>query len=376
MAILAERGLLAFDVQAVGVPAAAQAKQSTAAPSKITADDTALALLQIATLCEAGVQLDEAFASAAQAAGDSGLGLALSDINAKLRQGLQLSACLAQSRLSLRADVIQLIAAGEASGKISSALRAAQAQMERDIAFRKEILAGLTYPAVLLASGIAAISVMFVFVIPKFASVLNNPKADIPWFAQVILKTGLWVGQNGALVLGVAAAWVAAGAVLGSTQQFRQAAWDAMAKTWPFSTWIEHIEYASWASTLSLMLRNAVPLLSAIELAGQGFRSSARQQFNQHVVRDIRSGLSVAAALRRHSDLDPMSLSLVAVGEKSGALAQTVHTLYELHFDRSKRKSAQILKLAEPVAILLIAVVLGAIMMSIMLAVTSMSTTV
>jgi general secretion pathway protein F len=377
--ILAERGLMAFEVrESHGVPAADETAKPAArsASTKVTADDTALALLQIATLCEAGVPLDEAFSNAAQAAGGTGVGLALTQVNDQLRQGLQLSHALAHSKLNLRSDVVQLIAAGEAAGKISTALRAAQAQMERDIAFRKEVMAGLTYPAVLLLAGIVSISVMFVFVIPKFASVLNNPKADIPLFAQWILKTGLWVGQNGTTVLVGATGLVVLGFVLANSAAFRQSAWDAMAKTWPFAPWIHHIEVASWASTLSLMLRNSVPLLSALELAGQGFRSSGRRRFNEAIIRDIRAGQTVATSLRRHADLDAMSLSLVSVGERSGALAQTVNTLYEMHFDRSKRQSAQILKLAEPVAILLIALVLGAIMMSIMLAVTSLSTTI
>ncbi len=375
---LAEQGLLAYAVEEVNGEVPAR-KSSNVAPSRsgrVTPDDAAMALLQIATLCEAGVPIDEAFANAAQASGGTKLGDGLASIHEKLRQGLQLSECLSGSALNLRSDAIQLIAAGEAAGKISAALRGAHAQMERDIGFRKEILAGLTYPAVLMVSGIVAIAVMFIFVIPKFASVLDNPKADIPIFAQWILKTGLWVGSNGAIVAGAVGALLTLIFVLASTPSFRQATWDAMSETWPFAPWIHHIEVASWASTLSLMLRNSVPLLSALDLAGRGFRSTSRKRFNEFVVRDIRAGQSVANALKRHSDLDPMSLSLVAIGEKSGALAQTVHTLYEMHFDRSKRKSAQILKLAEPIAIVIIAVVLGAIMMSIMLAVTSLSTTI
>ncbi len=374
--ILADRGLLAFEVSAKNVASDLPGTPTRAQTGRVKPDDAALALLQIATLCEAGVSLDESFANAAQASAGSPLGQALAQVHQQLRQGSQLSQSLHDSALRLRPDVIQLIAAGEASGKISSALRAAHAQLERDLAFRKEIVAGLTYPAVLMGSGVISISVMFIFVIPKFASVLDNPKADIPALAQWILKTGLWVGTHTPLVFGSLVAVIGAAIALASHQRVQQKAWDFMAKVWPFAGWIHHVEVASWASTLSLMLRNSVPLLTAIDMAAGSFRSSSRRQRNLMVLQDIRSGVDIATSLRRHSDLDPMSLSLVAVGERSGALPQTVHTLYELHFDRSKRKSAQIIKLAEPVAILLIALVLGAIMMSIMLAVTSMSTSI
>ena len=375
MQLLQGQGLSVYKLDALDTVSAA-ASITPSSSRRADPTEVSLCLLQLASLCESGMTIDDAVINVAQGQESSGLRGALEAIYAGLRRGEQLSVTLLPSGLAVRPYVVQLIAAGEASGRLAPSLRSAHEQMERDIGFQKEIVGALTYPLVLVVSGVLAVLTVFIFVLPKFASVISNPKADIPWLAMWILKSGLWITQHLNVIL---PAFVALAVMFAWSMQSaanRQRAWDALSNIWPFGRWIYHLEVASWSGAMGLMLKNTVPLLEAIELAGSCYRGTSRRMATSTIVRDLRAGKSFAQAMRAHAMLDSVSLNLLAVGEKSGSLPQAIDTLYGMHQDRSRRQSAQMLKLIEPVTILIIAVVLGGIMMSIMLAVTSLSTTI
>ncbi len=72
--------------------------------------------------------------------------------------------------------------------------------LEAELQFAQEARNALLYPLVLIGSGMLATLVMFVFVVPRFAAVLDNPKADLPWISKLVLGLGLWLTQHQVVV--------------------------------------------------------------------------------------------------------------------------------------------------------------------------------
>ena len=330
----------------------------------------ALLVDEMATLLESGVPLAEAIATLAQ--GSSGAH-PLARVLASVRGGSSFSAALADSAFGLPEYALQLVRAGESTGNLAAALRSAAEHLEADRLFAQEARSALIYPAVLVGSGVVATLVMFVFVVPRFAAILDNPKAELPLVSRLVLGVGLWFTQHQMLALGSLAA-LAIGLALAFRQPgVRTAAWELAARMPVLGAWMQHAELARWAALFGVLLSSRVPLLAALEQANQTFRQRGLRSRADLVLSEVRGGKALSLALDEHALLDRTGINLVQVGERAGALAATVTSLARMHANQSKTRLKRFLVLLEPLTILLISVVLGGIMISVMLAITSLT---
>jgi general secretion pathway protein F len=334
-----------------------------------------LAMEEMAVLLEAGVPLADAVANLARGRSTAALGPVLERMLQNLRGGRTLSACFEseQRNLSIPAHSLHLIRAGEETGQLAQAIRAVADQLASDEEFGKEVTNALTYPAVLVCSGIAATALVFVFVVPKFASVLNNPKADLPVLSQWILQAGLWLGQHRLESVIALIVFVAVGLAALRQPGVRSELRQAFSVIPGIGAVLVQIDVARWASMLSVLLKNKVPMVDALRHAQGALSLREKAASAQRVLVDVRTGTSLSEACGKHQLLDPIGQNLIRVGEQSGKLSDTVTTLAALERRAVQQKMRRLLILLEPITILAISVVLGGVMISIMLAITSLS---
>lgn len=335
-----------------------------------TADALALLIGELATLLEAGVPLAEAVATLADAHGEAH---PLSAILRSIRGGAAFSDAMSSSGLDLPMYVLQLVRAGESTGKLAAALRAASTHLEAELQFSQEARNALLYPLVLICSGILATLVMFVFVVPRFAAVLDNPKADLPWVSKLVLGLGMWLTQHQVTVGAVAALLVVLAVWASRRADVRQAAWEVAAQLPVLGPWTLHAEVARWASLLAVLLNSRVPLLAALGQANETLRRRGLRANAGTALSEVRGGKALSQALAESTLLDAAGLNLIRVGERAGSLGQTVASLARMHTTQSQLRLKRFLVLLEPIAILVISLVLGGIMISVMLAITSLT---
>jgi general secretion pathway protein F len=132
-------------------------------------------------------------------------------------------------------------------------------------------------------------------------------------------------------------------------------------------------EIARWASLFGVLLNSRVPLLASLGQANQTLRQKNLRGRADLVLSDVRGGKALSLALGDHALLDATGLNLIRVGERAGVLGATVTSLAKMHNNQSRTRLKRFLVLLEPVAILLISLVLGSIMISVMLAITSLT---
>lgn len=342
-----------------------RARQSPASPQA-----TALLIDELATLLESGVPLAESLATLVQGSdGQSVLAQVLADV----RGGSPFSTALGNGGLALPDYAVQLVRAGESTGNLAAALRAAAEHLETDRAFAQDARSALIYPAVLVGSGLLAVLVMFIFVVPRFAAILDNPKADLPLISKLVLGAGAWVTQHQAGVFVGLGVLVAMAIFAFRQTAVRAAGWELAARLPVLGPWVMHSEMARWASLFSVLLNSRVPLLQALGQANQTLRQQSLRGRANLVLSDVRGGKALSRALADHGLLDATGLNLVRVGERAGVLGATVASLAKMHGNQSRTRLKRFLILLEPAAILLISLVLGSIMISVMLAITSLT---
>lgn len=331
-----------------------------------------MAMHELATLLESGVSLADAVLAQSKGSYHPELSLAFQTVANSLMKGENLLSALRATKLDLPEYFLQLVEAGEVSGHLADSLRQGVEQMEYDLRVLNEMRSALIYPSVLVFSGIAAVLLIFVFVVPKFSNLLDD-NHDLPFLADVVLRSGVWFNDNSWLFFGTSTVLILALISLFSKPRFRARLLDAVSRLPILNGWFSETDTAQWASMMSALLSSRVELMPALELASKGVKISRRRSKLEAVIRDVRGGVSLAEALEKEAALTPTGYNLIRVGEQTGELAPMLRSLAKLYDESSRTRMKQVLALIEPLAILIIGAVIGVIILGIILAITSVN---
>jgi len=361
-------GILATRVRGSGEP---RRRRQGRVPSH--ADRLSL-LREFAVLVRAGVPLLESVEALVDAHRGGDFEIELAQLRSLLSGGMRLERALQDAGFPLPRYVMQLIAAGESTGRLGEALSGAVAQMANDFQIREEIRNALTYPAVLICAGFAALAIMFVSVVPRFAHLLRNGRADMPLLSRVVIESGLFVKDHIAWLGMGAVAIVGLVAVALLKPAGRESAFALIARLPVVGRWLHDVDVGRWAMTLAALLANRIQLLPALELSSQVPRLQAVRDALGGAVQELRLGRSLAGVLETAQFLSRTQLNLVRAGERSGQLAAMIAALGEAQLDACRNRMKRFLTLLEPIAILVLGILMGTLMISIMLAITSLNT--
>lgn len=335
--------------------------------------DVVALIRELATLLGSGVGLSEAFATLLDATEHSGVKEALSRLNGFVRGGEGFSAALKKSELKLPPYVHALARAGEATGDLGSALARSADQLEFEERMRSEAREALTYPVILIFTGIAAIAFIFSFVVPRFAGMLKGRNVDLPLLSKWVLATGVYVHDHWTMVLVIFAAIGLAGAALSRHRLAATVLMSTLSRMPVLSGWVAGAETARWTSMLSVLVQSKVPILMSIELAGSAVQIPENASRLKSVEDDVRRGKMLSAAIEDRRLLEGSSLTMLKVGEKSGQLGTMLGYVAGYTADKHRGLQRRLVALIEPVSILVIGLALGVIMVGVVLAMTSLT---
>jgi general secretion pathway protein F len=333
-------------------------------------------LQEMATLLKGGVPLGEVLPSLAVAYRATPLGDPLSVMDKAVRGGRRLSEAVAEAALPLPRYAHAVIQAGEASGHMAAALEDVHRQMAYDEMVRKEVRQALTYPAILVFAGMAAILIVFIAVVPRFAGLLRSSRAQVPDISRWVIELGVFAKDHWL--------WLAIGftAIVGSIvvtlrqPEVRMRILEQLSTVPLIRNWIWPTEIGRWATLLATLLANRVALLEALRLSRDLTALPSLQRHLENAVREVRRGRALSAVFGEQGWLGPTQINLIRVGERSGELPRMLRSLGELQTARSRDQVKRLLSLLEPIAILVIGAVIGFVMVAVMLAITSLNTSV
>lgn len=373
LATLQQQELTVLELQAAASPAQAPAA-GAASRKRIGAQDRMLLLQELATLLGAGISIAEAVPSLESAYQGTPLGAPVTRLRQAVQAGRPVVDAFRAAALGLPDHIYSLIAAGEAAGRLGPALQSAAEQLEYEHGLRQMLRTALVYPAVLVSAGAAAVLVIFIAVVPRFASLLGSGRAEVPALSRWVIESGLFLKDH---LLGVAlflAALAGAAALALRSPPVRRALLEAAARLPLVGPWLHTSETGRWATLLGTLLEHRVALLTALELSAQGL---SLQRLRSHLAEAqgaVRRGRALSAVLAEQGWIAPTRLNLLRVGERAGELPRMLQQLGRLQTEAARQQMQRLLTLIEPLAIVLIGSVIGVIMVGVVMAVTSLNT--
>jgi len=332
-----------------------------------------LFMAQLTALLESSIPIDEAIKALHESEENNRLRTASANILKALQNGQPFSEALKAAQLPLPNYFYLLARSGEITGNLADSMRAASGQWEYEQETRRRFMTALTYPIILIGTGITAVLLIFILVVPRFESLLIKTGKEIPLITKLILIPGSFFNQHMPIMLLLAGCVAIGLTMLATSGAAKRKIMEFLIHMPLLSSWIQEMETGKWASMMATLLGNRVELVQALELSAQFISLTNMQRQFQTLTNAVRAGTSLSEALLEKQLLPVTGINLIRVGERTGDLADMLRSLANLTDNSVKNRTATLLALLEPIAILVIGVVIGLIMAGLIMGITSVN---
>jgi len=328
---------------------------------------------ELSTLLGAGVPLDRALSITSHLSERPKFREVVGEVLRAIKGGRSFADSLAAHPDYFSELYVNMIRAGEASGSLAVvAERLAEFERSRD-ELRSYIIGSMIYPILLVAVGTGSIYILLNFVIPRFAAVFTESRIPMPLPTQILMRASEAVSRYGWIALAVVALVLVAARVYIHTPAGRLR-WDRLRLRVPLlGEALRKADTARFARAMSTLVANTVPLVQAISIARAILANRVLAGSLESVAQAVKRGEGIAGPLRRTGQFPPLAGHLLSVGEETGRLDPMFARMADIYEKDTREAIKRFTTLFEPLVILLMGLVVGAMILSIMLAITSIN---
>jgi len=325
-----------------------------------TAFDVAAFAHELASLLAAGLSVTHALQTLAQSAGAGALGRELTAVGQAIAEGIPLSAALERQGETFPPLLIATVRASEMTGDLSESLLRYAGHQQRLRALRDKVLGAAIYPLLLLALGALVVLFLLGVVVPKFAALIEVTRHELPWSSRLLMGWGRLVSEHPG-----GAAVAALGLGIALVTGLRHLVVDGARSRWIESLpvvgrIVREFRHTQLFHTTGMLLHGGIPLPRALAMCGR-LLGSADQARVDEVVRMLRQGRSFSDALQTSGLSDALTAGMVAVAERTGALAEILDRVAQFKEARLQRTIEWASRLIEPALMVFIGLVIGSI---------------
>lgn len=341
---------------------------------RISQSDLALFTRQIATLVTSNVPLDEALSATAAQSRKTRVKSLVLQIRDGVVSGHSLGTSLREFPRSFNTMYCAMVRAGESAGFLGQVLEQLADYIENRQFAQQKLKMALIYPIALMAVAVIVISLLMIFVMPELVSLFAHTEAQLPVLTRSLIGLSNFMANFWWLLIGIMIVMILLAKRLLQVASVRSA-WDRTLLQVPLlSGFLKTIDTERFSSTLSILVSSGVPLVDGLRIASAVVSNTHLQKACLSVASAVQEGESLHRAMEHAGVYPPMLVQMVASGESSGNL--------EIMLARSAKNQGRelestlnaILGIMEPVIIVIMATVVGAIVMAVLLPIMQMNT--
>lgn len=328
--------------------------------------DVVEAIRYLAILVEAGFTLDRALGTTERIVARPDVGQALRGVQERVRGGQSLADAMAASGGVFPPLAVAMSRAGERGGHLSEALNRLATHLEREERIRSHLVSALIYPAMLLTVGGAALLVLVLYVLPRFAGLLTDTGAALPASTAFVLGASAFIAQWWVPLL------VGAGTIVAAILAYRRSEdgrrhGDAVLLRMPLIGPLrQRLAAARLGRTLSTLLAGGLPILTSLDVARQGLTDAAVADEVARAREEVRGGHRLAPALNRAQAFPYVFIQMVALGEEGGRLPEMLDRAAGVAEQELERNLERLVRLVEPGLIVLFGGVIGLVALALL----------
>ncbi|QSX79710.1 type II secretion system protein XpsF [Agrilutibacter solisilvae] len=321
---------------------------------------------QLATLLGAGQPLDRALGILLELPEDEASKRTITDVRDAVRGGSALSTALERQHGMFSRLYINMIRAGEAGGTLHETLSRLAEYLERARALQGKVVNALIYPIILLV--MVGLSLLFLlgYVVPQFAGMYESLDAELPLFTSLVLGVGLFVRDFWIILLVIPAllAWWFDRKRRDPVFREKFDAWLLQRKL--VGPLVAKVETARLARTLGTLVRNGVPLLTALGIGRNVLGNRVLAADVETAATEVKNGVALSTALARGKRFPRLALQMISVGEESGAMDTMLLKTADTFDAETSQALDRMLAAMVPVITLILASVVGMVILAVL----------
>ena len=324
---------------------------------------------QLATLVNAGLPLMRGIEVLKRQMKDPQMVEALNGIGENIAAGGTFSESLTQYPKIFDHLYVNMVKAGEAGGVLEVVLGRLAEFAEKSEKIKNKVKGAMIYPIVVLVAAIGITAFLLVAVIPKFQQVFNDMLggAALPPITQFVIDASGFVQHNGLQIFLAVVAFVVLMKIVGKTEKGAYV-FDVLKLKMPVTgTLTQRSAVSKFTRTLGTLLSSGVPILQSLTITRDTTGNRVLTEAIQNVHDSVKEGESMTQPLSQCKVFPPMVVSMVEVGEETGALADMLTRIANTYDDEVDNAVAGMTAAIEPALIIVLAVVVGTIVIAMFL---------
>ena len=358
--------------------ATAQEKQSSSRllsfiPQRVGVKHLMIFTQELSTLVSAGLAIDRSLGILGDLTENNRLKEIVKDVLKRVEGGSSLAEALGSHPRIFSKLYVNMVKAGESGGFLETILSRLAQYLESSKEIKDQIVSVMIYPVILMIVSGVSIGILVTFVIPRFATIFSDMGQAIPLPTQIILTfsqfvRGYWWAGFG----GIASVYF--GLKMYTQNEERRWRWDRFKLRWAvIGDLIKKIEVSRFARTLGTLLQSGVSILPAFNLVREISQNQAISRSISHVHDRLREGKGISKSLEETTVFPPLAVHMISVGEETGRLDEMLIKVAESYEESVRTAVKRFVSLLEPMILLVMGGVVGFIVLSILLAVTSIT---
>lgn len=328
---------------------------------------------ELSDLLAAGMKLSTALGTMASRRSGTEADEIIRSLHEEINRGTSLSDAMAQHPRVFGRLYVNLIRAGEASGALSEILERLAEHLERVQDTKEKVVMALVYPSFILVAGVITIVFTMMFVIPRFSKIFQDLGSTLPLPTRMLIGISnaiidYWWGFLIVVIVGIFAA------MQGLKTQRGREWWDGMQLRLPLVKGIiSSSAYSQFARTLQTLMGNGVHVLQALTIVEQTMDNSVIAGEIRNARERVTDGTSISGPLSAGNVFPPLLTDMLHVGEQNGDMPGALGHIARRYENELDRRVKILMTAIEPILIFAIAVVVGFVAISMLLAVFDMT---
>jgi len=334
---------------------------------RVSNKDVVILSRQIATLFEAQVSALRVFRLLAAEVDSRKLAEILTTVGDDLQGGSPISKALARHPKVFTTFYVNMVRAGEESGKLSESFNYLADYLDRSYDLVSKAENALIYPVFVIAVFFGVMALMLTMVIPKISAVLLDSGQEVPVYTAIVIGFSNFLVQYGIFVLIALAAFGFYLWQLRKTEHGKLVL-DRLKLSVPYVGDLYRKLYLSRiADNFATMLVSGVTVVEALNITGSVVDNAAYRAVLTEVGSDVKGGSSISDAFGRHPEIPGIMVAMTKVGEETGELGKILSTLAKFYNREVTNAVDTLVGLIEPIMIVLLGLGVGTLLAAVLL---------
>lgn len=285
----------------------------------------------------------------------------------EVEHGRPLSEAMQRQGRTFHELIVNMVTAGEASGKLGEVLRQAADLLDKDVKLRRQIQAATLYPLILLVLIGMAITVVVTVIVPRILGSVKGQLVVLPWPTRVVQGLAHAVGSYWWLIAALMAGAVWLGGRVYSQPSSRQAIDRALLSVPILGRLLRDVAVARFTRTLGTLTSAGVPVLQSLRITKGTLGNVAMEGVVDRVIEQVAAGRTIADPMEQSGYFPPMLVQIVNLGERSGRLEELLDQAAGAFEDKTEQSVKLFTTALPPVLVVMLACVVGFVVLAILL---------